>query len=236
MTTREEQSVTAATIAEKIAREHYRAAWPHTVEGPIPYWRCAADRCASLMESATDERRHVAEVTEAAVRAEVDAERWNYDHGTLEGDELLARLMDTLAYYHCRSVNPKADHPRMGYHAMSEDQREFLRERQREAAEEIARMWAAGLTRPATVTPSREALIQAISVAESLADDEGAWALPEDVADAILALLPGRSEAVVKAEALREAALNFGENQMIREGDVKEWFRSRADLIERGEG
>lgn len=53
------------------------------------------------------------------------------------------RVMDTLAYYHCRSVNPKADHPRMGYHAMSEDQREFLRERQREAAEEVMRMFAA---------------------------------------------------------------------------------------------
>lgn len=54
--------------------------------------------------------------------------------------EALARVMDTLAYYHCRSVNPKADHPRMGYHAMTEDQREHLREKQREAAEEIMRM------------------------------------------------------------------------------------------------
>lgn len=55
-------------------------------------------------------------------------------------EELLAKVMDTLAYYHCRAENPKADHPRMGYHAMSEDQREFLQERQREAAEEILRM------------------------------------------------------------------------------------------------
>lgn len=55
----------------------------------------------------------------------------------------IERVMDTLAYYHCRSVNPKADHPRMGYHAMSEDQRGFLRERQREAAEEVVRMFAA---------------------------------------------------------------------------------------------
>lgn len=54
--------------------------------------------------------------------------------------EALARVMDTLAYYHCRSVNPKADHPHMGYHAMTEDQREHLREKQREAAEEIMRM------------------------------------------------------------------------------------------------
>ena len=66
-----------------------------------------------------------------------------WEHGVIGGDDLLARLMDTLAYYHCRSVNPKADSPYMGYHAMSEDQREFLREKQREAAEEVLRMWHA---------------------------------------------------------------------------------------------
>ena len=64
-----------------------------------------------------------------------------WEHRVIGGEDLLARLMDTLAYYHCRSVNPKADSPRFGYHAMSEDQREFLRERQREAAEEVLRMW-----------------------------------------------------------------------------------------------
>lgn len=64
-----------------------------------------------------------------------------WGHGVIGGDDLLHRLMDTLAYYHCRSVNPKADSPYLGYHAMSEDQREFLRERQREAAEEVVRMW-----------------------------------------------------------------------------------------------
>jgi hypothetical protein len=64
--------------------------------------------------------------------------------------------MDTLAYYHCRSVNPKSDHPRMGYHAMSEDQRDFLRERQREAAEEILRMVDAGaLASPVAVDEAR---------------------------------------------------------------------------------
>ena len=67
-----------------------------------------------------------------------------WEHGVIGGEDLLARLMDTLAYYHCRSVNPKADSPHLGYHAMSEDQREFLRERQREAAEEVLRMWDAG--------------------------------------------------------------------------------------------
>jgi len=74
-----------------------------------------------------------------------DADEIAVDRGweAVVREELVARLMDTLAYYHCRSVNPKADDPIMGYHAMSEDQREFLRERQREAAEEVARMWLA---------------------------------------------------------------------------------------------
>ena len=73
-----------------------------------------------------------------------------WEHGVIGGDDLLARLMDTLAYYHCRSVNPKADSPYMGYHAMSEDQREFLREKQRDAAEEVLRMWQAE-SRPPTL-------------------------------------------------------------------------------------
>ena len=58
-------------------------------------------------------------------------------------EELLAKVMDTLAYYQCRASNPKADHPIQGYHAFSEDQRDHLREKQREGAEEIVRMFAA---------------------------------------------------------------------------------------------
>ncbi|UOQ58112.1 hypothetical protein MUN78_04500 [Leucobacter allii] len=80
-----------------------------------------------------------------------------WEHGVIGGHDLLSRLMDTLAYYHCRSVNPKADSPYQGYHAMSEDQREFLRERQREAAEEVLRMWRAEAS-PAP-SPDREELI-----------------------------------------------------------------------------
>ena len=34
------------------------------------------------------------------------------------------------------------------------------------------------------------------------------------------------------AQALREAAEAFGETQMLREGDVREWLRGRADRIE----
>ena len=55
-------------------------------------------------------------------------------------DGLQERLEDTLAYYQCRETNPKADHPIFGYHAFSEAQREFLRERKAEAAAEIVRM------------------------------------------------------------------------------------------------
>ena len=55
-------------------------------------------------------------------------------------DGLQERIEDTLAYYQCRETNPKADHPSMGYHAFSEEQREFLRARKSEAAAEIVRM------------------------------------------------------------------------------------------------
>ena len=55
-------------------------------------------------------------------------------------DGLQERIEDTLAYYQCRETNPKADHPSMGYHAFSEEQRKFLRARKSEAAAEIVRM------------------------------------------------------------------------------------------------
>ena len=54
--------------------------------------------------------------------------------------ELEHKVSDTLAYYHCRATNPKADHPRMGYHAFSEEQREHLRANQAEAAAEMVRV------------------------------------------------------------------------------------------------
>ena len=55
-------------------------------------------------------------------------------------DGLQERIEDTLAYYQCRETNPKADHPSMGYHAFSEEQREWLRAKKSEAAAEIVRM------------------------------------------------------------------------------------------------
>ena len=62
-------------------------------------------------------------------------------------DGLQERIEDTLAYYQCRETNPKADHPSMGYHAFSEEQREFLCARKSEAAAEIVRMILALLQR-----------------------------------------------------------------------------------------
>ena len=55
-------------------------------------------------------------------------------------DGLQERIEDTLAYYQCRETNPKADHPSMGYHAFSEEQREWLRAKKSDAAAEIVRM------------------------------------------------------------------------------------------------
>lgn len=106
-------------------------------------WDCdgsasICDRRVELIDRAADA---------LAVLSAPQEAKW--EHGVICGEDLLHRLMDTLAYYHCRSVNPKADSPHMGYHAMSEDQREFLRERQREAAEEVVRMWAAATQPPA---------------------------------------------------------------------------------------
>ena len=73
------------------------------------------------------------------IRAERDAALAAAD-AVVTVDGLQERIEDTLAYYQCRETNPKADHPSMGYHAFSEEQREFLRARKSEAAAEIVRM------------------------------------------------------------------------------------------------
>jgi hypothetical protein len=71
--------------------------------------------------------------------------------------ELAFRIADTLAYYRCRLNNPKADHPHMGYHAFSEDQREHLRAQQAEATGEILRIIAENSPRlPVPVEPEWE--------------------------------------------------------------------------------
>lgn len=55
-------------------------------------------------------------------------------------------------------------------------------------------------------------------------------------ADAVLALLPGRTEAEVKAEALREAADAMDADPEFRDPlRLKaDWTRARADELERG--
>lgn len=52
----------------------------------------------------------------------------------------------------------------------------------------------------------REALVRVISEAESATDDEGSWALPEDVADVILAAGSRRREPGPVTDAQVEAA------------------------------
>lgn len=38
---------------------------------------------------------------------------------------------------------------------------------------------------------------------------------------------------LIAAQVLRDTAMSLGENQMIREGDVKDWLRNRANRIEK---
>ena len=61
------------------------------------------------------------------------------------------------------------------------------------------------------VKPSRDELLRAIgdALADSWSDVEEYAEAPEAIADAVLALLPGRTEAGVRAEALQEAAEQF---------------------------
>lgn len=117
------------------------------------------------------------------------------------------------------------------------------------------------------VKPGREALLDR---AQDAVDDKAvirvrdqslggsSVANPREVADAVLALLLGKTEAKVKAEALREAVEDFEsrvgvgdfEEQTIRDGipwshtaeawehqgPFMAWIRNRADELERGEG
>lgn len=46
-------------------------------------------------------------------------------------------IAEILAYEHCKRVNPKADHPIMGYHTFHPDQREHLRGAQMDVARAV---------------------------------------------------------------------------------------------------
>lgn len=60
-----------SALTERIAAEHRPSPWPDRPEGAIPFYRCAAGCVGTHLEDEGDTRRHVAEVTEAAVRAAV---------------------------------------------------------------------------------------------------------------------------------------------------------------------
>ena len=78
---------------------------------------------------------------------------------------------------------------------------------------------------PPTVKPSVEALADALA-AEGIGPEPGEPDLTP-TAERLLALLPGRTEAEVKAEALREAAIYAPGGPV-----VSGWLRERADQWE----
>lgn len=61
-------------LSDRIAAEHYRAPWPDTVRGPVPYHLCAAGCEGVILEDEGDTRRHVAEVAAREARADQAAE------------------------------------------------------------------------------------------------------------------------------------------------------------------
>lgn len=71
--------------------------------------------------------------------------------------DLEARIAEVLAYQHCRMTNSKADHPIFGYHAFSEEQREYLRSVMMPSAQAVAEL-IAPLIREAQADALREAV------------------------------------------------------------------------------
>jgi len=67
-------------LSDRIAAEHHYAPWPDTVRGPIPYHLCAAGCEGVILEDQGDVRRHVADVTERAVRDTIAQQLANLEH------------------------------------------------------------------------------------------------------------------------------------------------------------
>lgn len=63
-----------SALSDRVAAEHYRAPWPDTVRGPVPYHLCAAGCEGVVLEDHGDVRRHVAEVAKREARADQAAE------------------------------------------------------------------------------------------------------------------------------------------------------------------
>lgn len=107
------------------------------------------------------------------------------------------RVMDALAYYYCRAVNPKADSPIQGYHAMSEDQREFLRERQREGAAEVMRIFSAPTQPSRPIDEGELAEVIRASRVGKMVNEDGTtsigFASSPDIARAVIAHLEGKA-------------------------------------------
>lgn len=121
-------------------------------------------------------------------------------------------------------------------------------------AEVIRRGWA-GYTDadPSLVKPSREDVARTLfqwDIAPDHPQPHPLWDDPHSArlrdlwlsaADAVLALLPGRTEAEVKAEALEEAADSLvvwgvlAKAELLHVSSVRSWLRHRAAALLRGE-
>lgn len=132
----------------------------------------------------------------------------------------------------------------------------IAREHQPTNYDHVAEVAEKAVWAEATVTPSREDVARILNPAawqgfdlmmKTYPNEESNPLLVEESltrADQVLALFPGRSEAEVKAEALREAAGGLdlpGTEMGIDEHgyldathDAWKWLNRRADLIERG--
>lgn len=90
------------------------------------------------------------------------------------------------------------------------------------------------------VKPSRDEIAQAVGSAATPTQVGFGVVGIEKAADAILALLPGKSEREVKAEGLREAHARIRKSDMalpgMTAGDALRFLMNIADDIERGEG
>jgi len=180
-------------LAEKIAREHPRVL--HMLDGE------PRQICSGCRETDRYHTLHVAQVAVEAARSS----------GPYRADP-----------------PPSSDRPADTYDVLDADGDAVVTSVTRETAEQVA----AALNAVASVRPGREEVARALFAADPAHRyDASVWerlrAVAPDLAsqylawvDAILALLPGRTEAEVKAETLREAA------------DDSEAVRQNADVAE----
>lgn len=85
------------------------------------------------------------------------------------------------------------------------------------------------------VKPSRDDIARAIDALDETVWMEGSNVIARLAADAVLALLPGRTEAEVKAEALREAAAELVRAPQVDYVQPTVWLHARAYGLEQAE-